>query len=281
MNLIDIVNRQRPESWRQEKIPWNDPDFSRRMLRYHLSQDHDWASRRHGIIDRHVHWIADRFSDENTRILDLGCGPGFYTQELADRGFQCTGIDFSPASIDYAREQADKAGLKIEYILDDIRNALLHEKFDCVMLTFGEFNVFKESDAITILQNASNALVGGGLLILEGQTFDAVESLGLTPKMWFSYPKGIFSDSPHICLQENFWDEKTTTSTTRYFVIDTETSNLSEYGSSTKGWNNEEYHKLLHDAGFDGVKVLNAADWPPGEDFDGKMLTFICSKMIK
>lgn len=281
MNLKDLVDRQRPEPWCQEKIPWNDPDFSRRMLESHLSQDHDWASRRHEIIDRHVRWIANRFSDKKARILDLGCGPGFYTQDLAQRGFHCTGVDFSPASIDYARKQAGQSGLDIEYILDDIRNITLNEQFDCVLLTFGEFNVFSDNDAIMILRNASNALVNDGLLLLEGHMFDAVEYLALAPAMWFSYPKSVFSDTPHLCLQENFWDEKTTTATTRYFVIDAETSSVHQYGSSMKAWHDAQYHQMLLDAGFANVEILNSVDWPPGDDFDGKLQTFIGSKSEK
>ncbi|EOI1394309.1 hypothetical protein ACMGOD_005528 [Klebsiella oxytoca] len=30
----------------ESKIPWDEPAFSQRMLANHLSQDHDWASRR-------------------------------------------------------------------------------------------------------------------------------------------------------------------------------------------------------------------------------------------
>jgi predicted TPR repeat methyltransferase len=40
---------------------------------------------------------------EPQRILDLGCGPGLYTQRLASLGHTCVGIDISPASIAYAR----------------------------------------------------------------------------------------------------------------------------------------------------------------------------------
>ena len=52
MNLLDLIHRASPPApWAEgDKIPWNDPDFSRRMLREHLSQAHDAASRR---IDHH------------------------------------------------------------------------------------------------------------------------------------------------------------------------------------------------------------------------------------
>ena len=43
MNLLDIVNRTpAPIPWDEgDNIPWDDPDFSKRMLAEHLSQSHD------------------------------------------------------------------------------------------------------------------------------------------------------------------------------------------------------------------------------------------------
>lgn len=40
------------------KIPWDEPAFSQRMLENHLSQDHDWASRRLTVIEQQVTWIT-------------------------------------------------------------------------------------------------------------------------------------------------------------------------------------------------------------------------------
>ena len=60
------------------KIPWDDPVFSRRMLREHLNQDHDMASRRFEWIDKQVAWIhGTTLSRQPSRILDLGCGPEY------------------------------------------------------------------------------------------------------------------------------------------------------------------------------------------------------------
>ncbi|MEK9676502.1 MAG: class I SAM-dependent methyltransferase, partial [Chloroflexota bacterium] len=60
MKFSDVLNRKiPPEPWSEgEKIPWDEPEFSRRMLKYHLSQDSDAASRRTEIIDSHVEWIS-------------------------------------------------------------------------------------------------------------------------------------------------------------------------------------------------------------------------------
>ena len=80
MKLIDLFNNERRSTfWEEEyKIPWDDPEFSRRMLNEHLSQDHDMASRRSETIDKHVAWIHQEIlNGKSSRILDVGCGPGF------------------------------------------------------------------------------------------------------------------------------------------------------------------------------------------------------------
>jgi 2-polyprenyl-3-methyl-5-hydroxy-6-metoxy-1,4-benzoquinol methylase len=125
-NLLDLVHRQPiPEPWAEgETIPWSDPHFSSRMLKEHLSQEHDGASRRFEVIDQHVGWIHHEvLSERPTRILDLGCGPGLYTSRLSRLGHECTGIDFSPASIAYARKQAEREVLRCTYLQEDIRTA--------------------------------------------------------------------------------------------------------------------------------------------------------------
>jgi len=121
MKLLDIFQRNTtPRPWAEgEKIPWNDPTFSRRMLKEHLSQKHDAASRRTAKIKKQVDWIHNFvLGGKPSRILDLGCGPGLYSARLSALEHACRGIDFGPASITYALEHAP-AGCS--YTLGDIR----------------------------------------------------------------------------------------------------------------------------------------------------------------
>ncbi|MDP6349996.1 MAG: hypothetical protein QF719_07940 [Chloroflexota bacterium] len=70
------------------------------MLAARLDQSHDLASRRAGLIDRHVAWVHDTvLRGEPSRVLELACGPGLYLQRLAVLGHECVGIDFAPAAI--------------------------------------------------------------------------------------------------------------------------------------------------------------------------------------
>lgn len=253
MNLLEIVTRTpAPESWAEgEKIPWDDPSFSTRMLAEHLSQAHDAASRRAETIDAQVDWIERVALDgRRSRILDLGCGPGLYTSRLAGRGHTCVGIDFSPASIEHATETATSAGLDCVYRLGDIRETEFSSGFDLVMLIFGEFNVFRPSDAQSILAKARQALAAGGRLLLEVHTVAAVQRIGTAVPAWRSSELGLFSDRPHLRLSEAFWDDSQQVATERYFIVDAETGAVTRYAQSIQSYSDADYLALLAAAGF-------------------------------
>ncbi len=257
MQLTNIITRTpRPAPWSEgEKIPWNEPGFSSRMLREHLSQDHDAASRRATIIDRQVDWIYQTIlGGRSTYVLDLGCGPGLYASRLARRGCRCTGIDFSPASVAYACEQAQAQKLDCCYIEGDVRKTAFGSGFGLVMFIFGELNVFRLQDARLILQKAYTALDKGGLLVLEPHTYEAVKAIGHNPPEWYSASSGLFSESPHLYLQENFWDEISCTATQRYFIVDVQSGAVTRYASTMQAYTNDQYWSLLEECGFRDVE---------------------------
>jgi SAM-dependent methyltransferase len=258
LKLIDLIRRKSiPEPWAEgEKIPWNDPEFSKRMLLEHLSQEHDAASRRFETIDKHVRWIHDQvLKGEPARILDLGCGPGLYTHRLARLGHRCVGIDFSPASIAYAKEQAGAAGLECKYIQEDIRSADYGGGYGLVMSIFGEFNVFRASEAGQILKKACRALAPGGFLLLEPHPFETIVEIGKQPRSWYSTEKGLFSEKPHLYLQENFWDSKSNVAIQRYYIVDAAAGDVAFHSSSMQAYTDEEYLALLAECGFGGAVI--------------------------
>lgn len=252
-DLLDLVRRQPdPEPWSEgDNIPWNDPEFSERMLQEHLSQEHDAASRRFKIIDDHVMWIHNTLlRGKPSRILDLGCGPGLYSARLAHLGHDVMGIDYSPASIAFAREQAQSEGLRCQFIEQDIREADFGQGYDLVMLLFGELNIFRPSDAAEIVTKAHHALVEGGMLLMEPHTFAAVEAIGREARTWFSSDGGLFSTRPHVVLTESFWRPDTGTATKRYFVADALTGGLTRFAQTFQAYGDLQYRILLTQNGF-------------------------------
>ena len=234
-----------PEPWSLgDNIPWNDPDFSEAMLKDHLSQEHDSASRRFEMIDRHVRWISNSVLPKHpSRILDLGCGPGLYLQRLALLGHECSGIDYSPASIAYARRHAEQAGLRICYVLEDMREAEYGSNCDLLMQVYGEFNVFRLHDAELILSKCFSALADGGSLLLEVSTFDEIWTRGHKP----SSPWELQSD---LFVRDNFWDASRRVATERDTVTDKTTGSTTVERVSYQAYTDAEYVDLLKRFGF-------------------------------
>ncbi len=298
MDILDIVHRETdPEPWSEgDNIPWNEPGFSARMLKEHLSQEHDAASRRSEIIEKHVSFIHARLlQGQPARILDLGCGPGLYANRLAKLGHTVTGIDFSPASIRYARQQAEVDRLDCTFIEADIRQAdygndevteqpyrlaLRRPRrgvgtpdevkgcYDLTMLIFGEFNVFRPADAGLILAKACLALKPGGILLLEPHTYAAVRKMGDSPAAWYSTESGLFSSQPHLCLKECRWDESCQAATWRYFIIDAHTNAVTRYASSLQAYTDEAYRQVIANQGFDNIAFYPSlgGDAIPGQE---------------
>ncbi len=253
MTIMDLIHRQLvPEPWAEgEKIPWNEPEFSARMLKEHLSQAHNKASRRFELIDRHVGWIHHTLlSGTPSRILDLGCGPGLYASRLSRLGHQVVGIDFSPASIEYARQQAEAEALPVTYFQQDIRRADFGAGFNLVMFIFGELNVFTPAEAHLILQKAWEALEPGGKLLLEVSTFEGVKGTGEQAPGWYTMESGLWSEQPYLCLSESFWDAAQATATERYDIVDGKTGAVTPCAATSQAYTEEDFRTLLGGCGF-------------------------------
>ena len=54
------------------------------------------------------------------RALDLGCGSGIWAVELAQRGWQVTGVDFVPKALRRARERAKNAGVDVQLLEGEV-----------------------------------------------------------------------------------------------------------------------------------------------------------------
>jgi SAM-dependent methyltransferase len=102
------------------------------------------------------------------RLLDLCCGFGRVTLELAGRGFACTGVDITPGYLDTAREDAAVENLDIEYIQADMRDFVRPGFFDLAVNLYISFGYFADPlDDKRVLKNVYDSLKSGGALIIE------------------------------------------------------------------------------------------------------------------
>ena len=271
MKLAELLARPVPAPWQDGgKIPWSDPGFSARMLREHLDQRHDRASRRLDSIERHVAWLhSDVLGDRSARVLDLGCGPGLYTQRLAALGHRCVGIDFSPASIAHARAEAERARLACAYHLADLRAGGFGTDFDAVLLLSGELNTFAPAEAKGLLAAARGALAPGGALVLEVHRESFVRALGARPAGWFFAAESVFSDAPHLVLRESFWHERERAAIERWFVSEAGSDGWQSYTNTTQAYAGDDYAPVLAGAGFAGSSMFPSLDPNAHDPADG------------
>jgi 2-polyprenyl-3-methyl-5-hydroxy-6-metoxy-1,4-benzoquinol methylase len=101
------------------------------------------------------------------KILDVGCGTGRHSIELARRGYDVTGIDLSESMLAKARENASNANLDIDFLKCDARDLPFTGEFDvAIMLCEAGFPLM-ETDEMNyeILKNVSKSLKSNGKLI--------------------------------------------------------------------------------------------------------------------
>jgi 2-polyprenyl-3-methyl-5-hydroxy-6-metoxy-1,4-benzoquinol methylase len=105
---------------------------------------------------------------KGAKIMDLACGHGRVSIELAKLGYQVTGLDYSKRFLEIAKTEAKKAGVKINFIRQDMRKLNFVRKFDAVINIFTSFGYFKsERDDIKIIQKVSRALKPGGKFFVD------------------------------------------------------------------------------------------------------------------
>jgi len=109
---------------------------------------------------------------KDAKILDLACGHGRHSIELAKRGYKVTGIDFSKHFIDVAKKDAKERDAEVNFICDDMRNLSFVNKFDFVINMFTSFGYFDdENDNELVLRKISRALKPNGKFLIEINNF--------------------------------------------------------------------------------------------------------------
>lgn len=101
------------------------------------------------------------------KILDVPCGTGRHSIELAKKGFSVTGLDIEKSMIKYAKEKSKNIS-NIKFALGDMRNFKLKETFDAAIVMYGSFAYMTTNkDALACLQSIKKHLKKNGLIIIE------------------------------------------------------------------------------------------------------------------
>ena len=88
-----------------EEIPWNRENAPELLVK---------------LVENGEIQLPQEKAEHTCKVIDLGCGAGNYALYLAERGFDVTGVDFSPKAIEIAKENAQKRNLTCNFLVADI-----------------------------------------------------------------------------------------------------------------------------------------------------------------
>jgi SAM-dependent methyltransferase len=186
--------------------------------------------------------------DKSKTILDIGCGTGRHSIELARRGYAVTGIDLSETQLNKAKEKAMLAGVSIDFFKRDARSFSFPTQFDiAIMICEGSFPLMETDEMnFAILQNAYSAIKPEGKFI-----FTTLN--GLFP-LFHSVKDFINSAEKREVLTDNTFDLMTFRDYSKLQTGDDDGNNITilcnerYYVPSEISW-------LLKSAGFSNIRI--------------------------
>ena len=200
---------------------WTEEHTSSRMLQFHLNGSIDVASRKTAFIDRSVAWMMSRFGlGEGKAVADFGCGPGLYTTRLAASGASVTGIDFSPRSIEYAKETSIRQGLSIDHVNANYLEFESEKRFDLITMIMCDYCALSPTQRHTMLEKFRTQLRTGGALLLDVYSLNAFAPRQESATYAFRLLDGFWSSEPYFGFQNTFKYEPERVVLDKYTIVE-------------------------------------------------------------
>lgn len=204
----------------------------------------------------------------NDRVLDLCCGLGRHSLELARKGFEVVAVDRTRSFIRRAKQEAEDQHLEIEFVVGDMREFRRADSFNLAVNLFGSFGYFEDPiDDRRVVRNVYDSLRPGGRFL--------VETMGKEIAAREFHPRSWSEDGNTLVLAERKPVQNWGRMQTRWIVI--RGSERHEHIVSVRSYSAVELSSLFSDCGFADVKVLGDLE---GRDYDqeAKRLVVMGSK---
>lgn len=109
------------------------------------------------------------------QVLDLACGWGRHSIELARAGCRVTGLDWSETLLARARKRAGAAGVDVDFVRGDMRSIPWRERFDLVACLYSSLGFFlSDEEDLRVLRGVRDALRPGGMFVVETMHRDQI-----------------------------------------------------------------------------------------------------------
>jgi SAM-dependent methyltransferase len=121
-----------------------------------------------------VPWVAavlEQHGGGARTLADVACGAGEFAVAMARRGLAVTGIDQSPEMLALARGAADRGGVRVTWLEQDMRELRLPEPVDAATCLYDSLNYLVDEGELRRAVGAiAGALRPGGLFLFDMNT---------------------------------------------------------------------------------------------------------------
>jgi len=194
-------------------------------------------------VERFIHLLDLR---EGEKILDLACGIGRHSLELARRGYDVTGLDLSEAYIEEASKRAEEEGLRVEFVTADMRDFVREDHYDAVINFWSSFGYFEsEHDDHQVLKNVHRSLKKEGIVLIDVMGKEVMERI-YTERDWGRIDDGFFLEERVLKDNGEYLDSN-------WILI--KNGVVKEHKFIYKLYSKEEMRRMLKKAGFTSVEI--------------------------
>ncbi len=192
---------------------------------------------------------------KGSRILDLACGGGRHSIELARRGYRVVGYDLSEPLLKRARAAAREAKVRATFTKGDMRHLAYKGAFDAVINMFTSFGYFdRTEDDRLALAGVARALRPRGKFLMECFNRETL-AYELPAQGWR------LAEDGSVILQEDSFDLLRGRYDTRQIVIDREGTR--EHVASVRAYTLPELKVMFEAVGLHIHRALGGLDLSP------------------
>ena len=117
-------------------------------------------------------------------VLDVMCGYGRHSLELAQRGIRVTAVDNLADYIKEIKEKSEVGKLKVECLCEDALEMQLDMQYDAAICMGNSLQFFNEEDTLRLLSNISDHLKRGGKLFINTWSIAEIAMKDFKEKSW-------------------------------------------------------------------------------------------------
>ncbi|WP_308638232.1 class I SAM-dependent DNA methyltransferase [Paenibacillus silvisoli] len=169
------------------------------------------------VLSKIIHSKIANPGKGGATLLDCSCGIGTQAIGLAKHGFEVTGTDLSPVSIERAAQEAEAYGVSITFGVADFRslNCAVSGLFDVVISADNAVpHLLSDEDLYLALSNMYAKVKNDGVLLITMRDYDELAK----EKPRATEPR-VFDNGKRIVFQVWDWADDARTYQTNHFIM--------------------------------------------------------------